>query len=78
MTNQPHASIMSESTPPPASRDETFRLLEAALGEFERTGSVRETRCNACDGIITVEQPADEVWKVHCPCGKFWGNLRGL
>lgn len=53
-------------------------LLDKAVGEFKKTGEVIHTCCDSCGEPIKIEQIADDAYKVSCPCGKFWGSLRGL
>jgi hypothetical protein len=65
---------MSEST----SQEETARLIDEAVGEFKRNGVVKETKCDNCNKPITVERVGEDAYKISCPCGIFWGSIRGI
>jgi hypothetical protein len=68
--NKPDSKVHPDS--------ETVRLLEAAIAEFTASATVKRACCNKCSGIIDVERVGDDALSVRCPCGKFWGHIRGL
>jgi hypothetical protein len=69
---------MNTPDSPPRPDPETVHLLEAAIAEFKASGTVKATCCDKCAGIINVERVGDDAFAVKCPCGKFWGSIRGL
>jgi hypothetical protein len=61
-----------------SAQEEVVRLLEAAIAEFKLHGRVANTRCNKCHELICVKKAGDEAFTVSCPCGQFWGAIRGI
>lgn len=52
------------------------KLLEAALGEFVRDGTVTTVRCHVCNELIQITPIGDTALRVSCPCSHFNGTLR--
>ncbi len=80
---------MPDLTPAPGSRtprrqlsesdqEEAIRLMNSAMGEFTAKGVVEHTRCGRCQGLVTIVQISDSVWRHDCPCGFFSGVLKGI
>ncbi|MHC5541892.1 hypothetical protein ACYOEI_27040 [Singulisphaera rosea] len=52
-------------------------LLIAAFEAFTKSGE-SSVLCDACCTPIDFVPLSETVWKHHCSCGKFNGNLKGL
>lgn len=56
----------------------TLALLERAMAEYQRLGSVQTVRCDACGEVIQIVTLSPTAHSVRCACGKFDDTLRGI
>jgi hypothetical protein len=69
---------MTEAKKPP-SRDANFiENLGSAVAEYQRTGQVRNARCEVCHSLIQVKPLGESAWATNCTCGRYRDTIRGL
>lgn len=69
---------MTEAKKPPSREADFVETLGSAVAEYQRSGRVRNARCDVCQSVIQVKPLGESAWATNCACGRHRDTIRGL